>query len=115
MRSSRNSRGRGYRGRGGRRGRGGYRGGSHPRNTNVPRQFIPTNMPEVLVGITEYISDNKGFTGVLKSRYSDFHVNEIDLSGNVIQLDDFTVPIAKVDGDGKFSQLDINLVSLNPN
>ena len=37
------------------------------------------------VGITEYIdSSNKGFKCVLKHRYSDFIVNEIDIDGNVI-------------------------------
>ena len=37
------------------------------------------------VGITEYIdSSNKGFKCVLKHRYSDFIVNEIDIDGNVV-------------------------------
>ncbi|CAO1319707.1 unnamed protein product [Diamesa tonsa] len=44
------------------------------------------------VGITEYVSTCKGFTGIIKSRYSDFHVNEVDPSGEVAILTDITVP-----------------------
>jgi len=39
------------------------------------------------VGITEFVcKDGKGFVGVVKHRYRDFVVNEIDLSGNVVRL-----------------------------
>ena len=39
------------------------------------------------VGITEYIdSSNKGFKCVLKHRYSDFIVNEVDIDGNVGEI-----------------------------
>ena len=39
------------------------------------------------VGITEYINNsNKGFKCVLKHRYSDFIVNEIDENGNVVWI-----------------------------
>ncbi|CAD7002715.1 unnamed protein product [Ceratitis capitata] len=44
------------------------------------------------VGITEYVSDGEGFTGVVKSRFSDFHVNEIDQNGQVLILNDLSVP-----------------------
>jgi tRNA pseudouridine13 synthase len=37
-------------------------------------------------GIREYLSDLKGFECVLKHRYSDFLVNEIDIHGNVVWL-----------------------------
>lgn len=30
--------------------------------------------------------------GILKSRFSDFHVNEIDLDGKVLQLNDTSIP-----------------------
>ena len=41
------------------------------------------------VGITEYISpENPGFKCVLKHRYSDFLVNEIDLEGKVVWIKD---------------------------
>ncbi|KAL6515196.1 hypothetical protein OROHE_018828 [Orobanche hederae] len=38
------------------------------------------------VGILCYISDLLGFSGILKQRYSDFIVNEVDLDGNVVHL-----------------------------
>ncbi|KAL6494499.1 hypothetical protein OROGR_031299 [Orobanche gracilis] len=41
------------------------------------------------VGILCYISDLRGFSGILKQsikRYSDFIVNEVDLDGNVVHL-----------------------------
>uniref|UniRef100_A0A182P8Q6 TRUD domain-containing protein n=1 Tax=Anopheles epiroticus TaxID=199890 RepID=A0A182P8Q6_9DIPT len=41
---------------------------------------------------TEYVSKLEGFQGVLKSRFSDFHVNEINADGEEAILTDFTVP-----------------------
>ncbi|XP_075163928.1 pseudouridine synthase 7 [Haematobia irritans] len=61
------------------------------------RQNVTTreNLKEDQVGITEYVSEGEGFTGVLKSRFSDFHVNEIDLNGKVLHLDNLDIPEAK--------------------
>ncbi|XP_064473633.1 pseudouridylate synthase 7 homolog [Ornithodoros turicata] len=53
------------------------------------RKFIPS---ESSVGITEYIGTHKGFTGHLKQRYSDFLVNEIAPSGEVVRLKSFEGP-----------------------
>lgn len=50
------------------------------------------SLREDQVGITHYVSNGAGFTGVVKSRFSDFHVNEIDLDGKVLQLNDLSVP-----------------------
>lgn len=44
------------------------------------------------VGITEYVGTHKGFNGVLKQRYSDFLVNEIDPSGRVVRLETLEPP-----------------------
>ncbi|XP_072025722.1 pseudouridylate synthase 7 homolog isoform X2 [Amphiura filiformis] len=44
------------------------------------------------VGILEYISKHEGFHGVLKQRYRDFLVNEIDEAGNIIRLTDLSYP-----------------------
>ncbi|XP_051979404.1 pseudouridylate synthase 7 homolog [Xyrauchen texanus] len=44
------------------------------------------------VGIHKFISDHKGFSGILKERYSDFVVHEINKSGTIVRLDDLTVP-----------------------
>lgn len=46
---------------------------------------------EVDVGITAYINPenrNGGFHGIMKTLYTDFQVNEIDLQGNVVHLID---------------------------
>ncbi|RAO67768.1 uncharacterized protein BHQ10_003780 [Talaromyces amestolkiae] len=48
---------------------------------------------EVDVGITEFVSaDIPGFEGVLKKRYTDFLVNEILPSGEVLHLQNLKVP-----------------------
>lgn len=57
------------------------------------------NLKEDQVGITEFTTDGKGFTGVVKARYSDFHVNEIDQNGKVLQLNDLTIPKQIDDGN----------------
>lgn len=44
------------------------------------------------VGITEYVGTHKGFSGILKQRYSDFLVNEIDPSGRVVRLETLEPP-----------------------
>lgn len=41
---------------------------------------------EESVGITEFINDLPGMNGIIKHRYSDFHVHEIDQDGNIIYL-----------------------------
>ncbi|KAL5013397.1 hypothetical protein ScPMuIL_007667 [Solemya velum] len=48
-------------------------------------------MREHDMGITEYISTHKGFHAIIKQRYSDFIVNEIDMDGKVVHLTDVTV------------------------
>lgn len=62
--------------------------------TNGPKIQRPKaeQLSERDVGITEYISDESGFTGIIKARFSDFHVNEIDNEGKIAKLTDVTVP-----------------------
>lgn len=55
-------------------------------------EYIVMRATEDEVGITEYISDYPGFSAVMKERYSDFLVNEIDLEGNVVRLTDMEKP-----------------------
>ncbi|KAL3614602.1 hypothetical protein CASFOL_041688 [Castilleja foliolosa] len=45
------------------------------------------------VGILCYISHLPCFTGILKQRYSDFIVNEVDLEGNVVRLTSLEAPL----------------------
>uniref|UniRef100_A0A674I8C9 Pseudouridylate synthase 7 homolog n=1 Tax=Terrapene triunguis TaxID=2587831 RepID=A0A674I8C9_9SAUR len=48
---------------------------------------------ELDVGITKFVSSHKGFSGILKERYSDFVVHEIGKDGRISHLDDFSVPV----------------------
>ncbi|XP_070611214.1 pseudouridylate synthase 7 homolog isoform X2 [Erythrolamprus reginae] len=49
------------------------------------------------VGIQKFASSHKGFLGILKERYSDFVVHEIGKEGEIIHLDDLSVPVDKED------------------
>jgi tRNA pseudouridine13 synthase len=54
---------------------------------------------EVDVGITEFMNPElEGFDAILKHRFSDFNVNEIDLDGKVVYLTSLDIPrsVAKV-------------------
>ncbi|KAL4579614.1 hypothetical protein LXL04_015768 [Taraxacum kok-saghyz] len=50
-------------------------------------------LEETDVGISCYISPLPGFRGILKQRYSDFTVNEVDLDENVIHLTSLDAPM----------------------
>ncbi|KAH8326835.1 hypothetical protein KR067_005960 [Drosophila pandora] len=61
------------------------------RNRTPPQQKV--TLREDQVAITEFTNpEAPGFTGILKSRFSDFHVNEIDTEGKVLELNDLNVP-----------------------
>nr|ACO15285.1 pseudouridine synthase YOR243C [Caligus clemensi] len=48
---------------------------------------------EAKFGISEYITkDVDGFRGILKHRYSDFLVNEVDLDGKIIRFSGPSLP-----------------------
>uniref|UniRef100_A0A3Q3VJM3 Pseudouridylate synthase 7 homolog n=1 Tax=Mola mola TaxID=94237 RepID=A0A3Q3VJM3_MOLML len=49
-------------------------------------------LTELDVGILKYVSDHEGFSGVLKERYSDFVVHEINKQGKMVHLDDLSIP-----------------------
>ena len=61
-------------------------------------EIVEKNKEEVFsiekdFGITEYLNPSvPGFNGILKHRYSDFIVHEIDKEGNLIKLTDASVP-----------------------
>ncbi|KAJ0982515.1 hypothetical protein J5N97_010770 [Dioscorea zingiberensis] len=61
----------------------------------------PLEEPDV--GILCYVSSLPGFRGVLKQRYSDFIVNEVDLDGKVVHLTSFDLPadISEEKDEGK--------------
>ncbi|KAL4625058.1 pseudouridylate synthase 7-like [Arapaima gigas] len=50
-------------------------------------------LTELDVGILKFVSDHKGFSGILKERYSDFVVHEINKEGKIVRLDDLSVPV----------------------
>lgn len=53
---------------------------------------IGNRLKECDLGITEYISKYPGFSAIIKERYSDFHVNEIDLDGQIAKLTHQNIP-----------------------
>lgn len=59
-------------------------------DNNEPRQM--NSLKEADVGISEFVGSTPTFNGVIKAKFSDFQVNEIDLDGNVVSLTDLTVP-----------------------
>lgn len=63
-------------------------------NDNKPKREYSgqDQVSEVDVGITEYLSDLEGFSAVIKARFSDFQVNEINLDGTVARLSDLNIP-----------------------
>ncbi|KAL2093854.1 hypothetical protein ACEWY4_011166 [Coilia grayii] len=50
-------------------------------------------LTELDVGILKFVSEHKGFSGILKERYSDFVVHEINKEGKTVQLNDLSVPV----------------------
>lgn len=52
---------------------------------------VGNRLKECDVGITEFIG-NEGFFGVIKERYTDFHVNEIALDGQIAKLTNQDIP-----------------------
>uniref|UniRef100_T1IV34 ENTH domain-containing protein n=1 Tax=Strigamia maritima TaxID=126957 RepID=T1IV34_STRMM len=59
---------------------------------NICDCLEPRNLVEGDVGITERVNPLSPFVGVIKQRYSDFIVNEIDTSNCVIKLTKLDVP-----------------------
>ncbi|XP_069485227.1 pseudouridylate synthase 7 homolog isoform X2 [Ambystoma mexicanum] len=54
-------------------------------------------LTEIDVGIVKFVSPHEGFSGILKERYSDFIVHEVGKDGNIIYLDDLSVPVDNED------------------
>lgn len=60
-----------------------------PKFSTTPYSAPNAGISELDVGITQFLSPElKGFKGILKQRYTDFLVNEIDTEGNVVHLVD---------------------------
>lgn len=52
----------------------------------------PLRIQERDVGICEYLGSHRGFTAILKQRYSDFVVHEITDAGEVVRLTSLDIP-----------------------
>ena len=63
-------------------------------STSESRLHADNSRKESTIGITEYVHSGDGFSAILKQRYSDFHVHEIDMDGTTIHLTDQTIPAA---------------------
>lgn len=64
--------------------------------TSIKTLTAMTTIEESDVGISCFISQLPGFRGVLKQRYSDFIVNEVDTDGNVVHLTCLDAPLESV-------------------
>ncbi|XP_063531884.1 uncharacterized protein LOC134742638 isoform X1 [Cydia strobilella] len=87
--------------RGGRQNDYGGRGPPQPFQNygKTPRDMPGKRLSEEEIGVTEYINDHEGFLGVIKSRYSDFQVSEINLKGEIAKLTNTKPPQPPVDKD----------------
>ncbi|XP_047986522.1 pseudouridylate synthase 7 homolog [Leguminivora glycinivorella] len=87
--------------RGGRQNDYGGRGPPQPfqNYSQSPRDTPGKRLSEEEIGVTEYINDHEGFLGVIKSRYSDFQVSEINLNGEIAKLTNTKPPQPPVDKD----------------
>lgn len=61
--------------------------------SNELKSHVDIHIYDRDVFITEYLNDHQGFQAVIKARYSDFHVHEIDLSNRILRLNDLTIPV----------------------
>ncbi|EFN64086.1 Pseudouridylate synthase 7-like protein [Camponotus floridanus] len=65
---------------------------SSEENAKRNKLDVGIRLKECDLGITEYISKHPGFSAIIKERYTDFHVNEIDLDGQVAKLTHQNIP-----------------------
>ncbi|EFN89955.1 Pseudouridylate synthase 7-like protein [Harpegnathos saltator] len=75
------------------------RGGIKRRFERLPRENWKKNkldvgnrLKESDIDITEYVGKHTGFSAIIKERYTDFHVNELDLNGQVAKLTHQDIP-----------------------
>jgi len=62
---------------------------------SIKDQIKAQSEQETKFGITVYASPNSGFSGIVKQRYTDFLVNEIQSNGQVLHLDSLALPAPK--------------------
>ncbi|XP_012222179.2 pseudouridylate synthase 7 homolog [Linepithema humile] len=79
-------------------------------NAKKSKLDVGNRLKESDIGITEYISKHIGFSAIIKERYTDFHVNEIDLDGQAVKLTHQDIP-QEPDDDKKMEDLKILISS----
>lgn len=68
----------------------------HPKHASILSRTSRRAQTEAEVGITEYLChDFPGFRGVIKKRFKDFIVHEVDTTGTVIRLTKLTQKLTK--------------------
>ncbi|XP_075996852.1 pseudouridylate synthase 7 homolog [Genypterus blacodes] len=72
-------------------------GGDGEEEVETFADMMKHGLTELDVGILRFVSSHEGFSGVLKERYSDFVVHEINKQGKTVVLDDLTVPTQEED------------------
>lgn len=67
---------------------------------------VVKGLKESDVGITQFINQSiqSGFLGLLKQKYTDFLVNEIDTNGNVVHLEDEGIDLGKSRKEKQFEK-----------
>eukprot|EP00250_Pteridium_aquilinum_P011521 c20125_g1_i1 orf=439-2703(-) len=75
--------------------------------------FSADMVQEDQAGITCYANSARGFRGILKQRYADFIVNEVDCEGKVIHLTNLNAPEEVIEGQVDDLQEDQDLNCLN--
>ncbi|CAH2239833.1 jg8246 [Pararge aegeria aegeria] len=65
----------------------------HSQNWGQPKRSAPSKrLSEQAIGVTKYINEHEGFNGIIKARFSDFQVSEINEQGKVAKLTDLSIP-----------------------
>ncbi|KAF7649313.1 hypothetical protein LDENG_00143520, partial [Lucifuga dentata] len=67
-------------------------GGDGEEDGETFADMMKHGLTELDVGILKYVSSLEGFSGILKERYSDFMVHEINKQGMTVRLDDLSIP-----------------------
>jgi hypothetical protein len=53
------------------------------------------------------------FTAIIKARFSDFHVNEIDIDGNLIEFTDRKLPVLESTTETEPTNLELEMTDEN--
>lgn len=84
------------------------------RSKNPPYTHNPPGrrLTEEEIGVNQYISDHQGFSAIIKNRFSDFQVSEINEAGEVAKLTCIKPPVQEkevIDEDEEFLLSKYNL------